>query len=218
MHKILKEPVNGLTHLIAALVGIPGLALLLARSHGDLPKQVSLLIFGLSLILQFCASAAYHLLDLSAEKVTWLRRLDHVAIFLLIAGTYTPAAFNILSGGWRVGLLVAIWLIALVGVIFKVAYINAPRWLTVGLYLMMGWLVVIPIKLFWQLLPPGALTWLALGGAFYTVGAVIYLLKRPNFFPGVFGFHEVWHLFVIAGAASHYLLMLNYVVPYQRLM
>lgn len=217
MRRFLKEPVNGLTHLITALAFIPGAILLLTRADGDTPKQASLLIFGLSLILMFSASAAYHLLVLSPEKTVWMRRMDHTAIFLLIAGSYTPIVFNVFTGSWRSGMLIAIWAIAAVGIVFKLFFVNIHRGISAGLYLLMGWLAVIGAGQIWKFLPMGGIIWLVVGGLFYTVGAVIYATKRLDFFPGVFGFHEVWHLFVISGAVSHYFLVLNYVVPFQRL-
>src|SRR3990172_4039518 len=206
MRRFLKEPVNGLTHLLTALAFIPGAILLLVRTDGDPPKQASLLVFGLSLILMFAASAAYHLLAVPPEKTVWLRRLDHTAIFLLIAGTYTPVVFNVFSGGWRAGMLIAIWTIAFVGIIFKLFFVNIHRGISAGLYVLMGWLAVIGAGQIFKFLPAGGIVWLLVGAFFYTVGAVIYATKRLDFLPGVFGFHEVWHLFVIAGAVSHYFL------------
>ncbi|MBI4772324.1 MAG: hemolysin III family protein [Chloroflexi bacterium] len=213
MSRFLKEPVNGLTHFATALVCVPGAVVLWQSGEGNLPRQISLLIFGLSLILMFAASAAYHLLDVSPRRVLWLRRLDHVAIFVLIAGTYTPVTFNALSGGWRSGMLIAIWTIAAAGIAFKLLYVNVHRAISAGLYLAMGWLAMIAAGQIYRALPPGGILWLLIGGLFYTLGALIYATKWLDFFPGVFGFHEVWHLFVMAGAASHYWLVLRYVAP-----
>jgi hemolysin III len=208
-----REPVNGLTHLVAGLIALGGLVALLFVGRGNTPRQVSLLVYGVSLMLMFFASAAYHLVKARPEVVKVLRKLDHSAIYLLIAGTYTPICFNMFTGFWRDGMLAIIWSIALVGIIFKIFIINAPRWLNAGLYLLMGWLSLLTIGQMLAHLPVGALIWLLAGGVFFTLGAVIYITKILDFVPGVFGFHEVWHIFVILGALSHFIVILIYVAP-----
>jgi hemolysin III len=213
----LREPVNGLSHYAAAILAVVGLGVLVFASRTDFQKQASFLVYGMSLTLLLLASAAYHLIKASPDRIKLLRRIDHSAIFILIAGTYTPICFNVLTGFWRWGLLSIIWAIALVGAGFKIAFMSLPRWFTALMYLGMGWLGVLGISELVQVFPVGAVIWLAAGGLFFTVGAVIYVTKRLNFIPGVFGFHEVWHLFVVAGCACHFLVMLVYVVPYPRL-
>jgi hemolysin III len=208
-----REPVNGLTHLFGALLAVFGLAILLIVSTGDLLKQSSLFIYGISLVALLSASAAYHLVKASPQTVQWLRKLDHSAIFLLIAGTYTPVCINLLSGFWQWGMLAIIWSIALLGTLSKMLWINAPRGLSAAIYLVMGWLGVIGGKELVAALPPGALALLAAGGLAFTLGAIVYITKIFDFAPGVFGFHEVWHIFVLVGCACHYLLMLFYVAP-----
>jgi hemolysin III len=136
----------------------------------------------------------------------WLRRLDHAAIFVLIAGSYRPSALIAMPprfSGWGWTLFGLVWGVAVAGLIFKLLWINAPRWLSTALYLAMGWLVVLAIVPVAKSLGVTNMSWLGLGGAFYTVGAVIYATKRPNPWPGVIGFHELWHLFVLAGWACH---------------
>jgi hemolysin III len=214
MTQYFREPVNGLSHFFAALLAVFGVVILLAVSYGNPLKQSSLLIYGISLVALLSASAAYHLVKASPDTIQWLRKLDHSAIFLLIAGTYTPVCINLLSGFWKWGILSIIWGIALVGTILKIAWINSPRALTTTIYLGMGWLAVLGGRELLEALPPGALIWLASGGLFFTLGAVVYVTKIFNFFPGVFGFHEVWHIFVIAGCFCHYMLMLLYVAPH----
>ena len=213
MTRIFREPVNGLMHLVAGVIALGGLVALLFVGRGDTPRQVSLLIYGISLMLMFFTSAAYHLVKARPEGVKVLRKLDHSAIYLLIAGTYTPICFNMFSGFWRGGMLAIIWSIALGGIVFKIFIINAPRWLNAGLYLMMGWLSLLMIGQMLAHLPVGALIWLLAGGLFFTLGAVIYITKILDFVPGVFGFHEVWHIFVILGALSHFIVILIYVAP-----
>lgn len=211
MRSKLREPVNGLTHLAAAVAALFGLAALLLMSGDEPLKLFSLLVYGLSLVLMFSASAAYHIAWSGPKLNGLLRRFDHSAIYLLIAGTYTPICLHFFSGFWRGPLLWIIWSMAVVGITIKVFLVNTPRWVTAGIYLIMGWTAVFGIQEIMRQLPVGALVWLFLGGLFYTVGAVVYIFKKPDFFPGVFGFHEVWHIFVILGSASHFFLVLLYV-------
>jgi hemolysin III len=210
----LKDPVSGLTHLAGALLSVVALVLLvcLAVRIGTAWHVVAFAIFGASLILLYTASSLYHLLPLSERGNRVLRRLDHIMIFLLIAGTYTPVCLIPLRGGWGWSLLVSVWTLALAGVVLKLFWLQAPRWLSTGIYLFMGWLIVVAFWPLIQTVPPGGVIWMAVGGLFYTVGAVIYGLKRPNLIPGVFGFHEIFHLFVIAGSFSHFWMMLRYVL------
>jgi hemolysin III len=136
-----------------------------------------------------------------------------MTIFVLIAGTYTPFCLLALDGGWRWGLLGLIWSLALCGVLLKVFWMDAPRWLSVVLYLGMGWVAVIAAPALFRAVPPGGITWVLGGGLVYSAGALVYGLKRPNPVPGVFGFHEVWHLFVLAGSACHFWAVLRYIAP-----
>src|SRR5215217_8337295 len=211
----LREPVNGLTHLAAGLLAFVGLAVLVATaaSAGRTDQLVAFGVFGVSLISLYAASTLYHLLPLSPVGVARLRRLDHVTIFVLIAGTYTPFCLLALDGGWRWGLLGLIWGLALCGVLLKVFWMDAPRWLSVVLYLGMGWVAVIAAPALFRAVPPGGITWVLGGGLVYSAGALVYGLKRPNPVPGTFGFHEVWHLFVLAGSACHFWAVLRYIAP-----
>jgi hemolysin III len=213
--KWLREPINGLTHLAGGLLAVVGLVVLLATaaSAGRLDQLVAFGVFGLSLITLYTASTLYHLLPLSPTGVARLRKLDHVAIFVLIAGTYTPFCLLALDGGWKWGLLCLIWGLALCGVLLKLQWMDAPRWLSVLLYLGMGWVAVIATPALLQAVPAGGIAWVVAGGLVYSAGALVYGLKRPNPLPGIFGFHEVWHLFVIAGSACHFWAVLRYVAP-----
>ena len=214
MLKKLRDPVSGLTHFGAAIASAFGLAVLLvvARDAGE--RQVPLLVYGCSLVLMFSSSAAYHLVKSSPKVEEILRKLDHAAIYLLIAGTYTPICLHFFTGFWRWGLLAVIWSMAVIGIAVKAFIINAPRWLTAGVYLAMGWLSLLAIREMLIAMPLGALVWLLVGGLCFTVGAVVYSTRRPDFFPGVFGFHEVWHIFVILGALSHFVVMAAFVAPH----
>lgn len=217
MWKIFREPVNGLTHYFAAVAAVVGLAALVIVSRDDFLKQMSLVVYGASLILLLMASASYHLIQGAPQRIQFLRKLDHTAIYFLIAGSYTPICYNVLTGFWRWGLLTIIWTMALVGSGFKIAFIKTPRLLSAAPYIVMGWLGVMGGSELFRVFPAGALALLAAGGLFFTVGAAVYVTKTLNFVPGVFGFHEVWHIFVIAGCLCHFLVMLLYVAPIARI-
>ena len=213
MIKNLREPVNGLTHFFTAIVAIAGLAALLFAGRGNPGKEFSLAIYGVSVILLFAASAAYHMVKAKPGVIEILRKFDHSAIYLLIAGSYTPICFNMFSGFWKWGMLTIIWSFALIGIGIKIFIIKAPRWVTTGVYLSMGWMAIFALKEMLAVLPIGALLWLAAGGIIYSLGAVIYATKIFNFVPDKFGFHEVWHIFVILGALAHFIAILEYVAP-----
>ena len=213
MTKRLREPVSGLTHLVGVLLAVVALILLLVTASGRVDQLVAFGIFGFSLIALYAASALYHLLPLSPPAVARLRRVDHMTIFLLIAGTYTPICVLALEGGWRTVLLGLVWTLALCGIVLKLLWMDAPRWLSVGLYLAMGWLAVIAASAIFRAVPAGGIAWIIAGGLVYSAGALIYGLKRPNLVPGIFGFHELWHLFVMAGSACHFWVMLRYIAP-----
>ncbi len=200
----LREPVSGLTHGGAAVLAGAGLIPLVAVGWGDLARLTSLIVYGLSLVTLFAASAAYHLVQAAPEIIQRLRKLDHSAIYVLIAGTYTPFCVNVFTADWRWIVLAVIWALAGVGVAVKVFTLRSPRWLTAGLYLLMGWIGVIPLALDAGGFDLQTVAWLIAGGLAYSLGAIVYVTKRFDFWPGRFGFHEVWHLFVIAGAACHF--------------
>jgi hemolysin III len=167
-----------------------GLIVLVATATGTgrLDQLVAFGIFGLSLVALYLASALYHLLPLSPLGVARLRKLDHVAIFVLIAGTYTPFCLLALNGGWRWGLLALIWGLALCGASLKLLWMSAPRWLSVALYLGMGWAAVIAAPELLRVVPTEGMAWVLLGGITYSAGALVYGLKRPNPVPGVSDF------------------------------
>lgn len=213
--KRLREPISGLTHLAGGLLASVGLIVLLdmAASAGRTDQLVAFGVFGLGMIVLYTASTLYHLLPLSPAGVARLRRVDHMAIFVFIASTYTPFCLLALDSGWRVGLLVLIWGLALCGVLLKVLWMGAPRWVSVMLYLGMGWLAAIAAPVIFRAVPAGGMAWVLGGGLLYSAGAFVYGLKRPNPVPGVFGFHELWHIFVLAGSACHFWAVLRYIAP-----
>jgi hemolysin III len=213
--KRLREPINGLIHLAGGLLASVGLVVLLATaaSAGRADQLVAFGIFGFSLIALYAASTLYHLLPLSPASIARLRQADHMMIFVLIAGTYTPFCLLALDGAWRVGLLGLIWGLAMCGIVLKLYWMDASRWLSVALYLGMGWLALVAAPALFRAVPFGGMAWVLAGALVYSAGALVYGLKRPNLVPGVFGFHELWHLFVVGGSACHFWALLWYIAP-----
>lgn len=210
----LREPVNGLTHFFAAIVAAVGLIVLIVLGWKSVLKEISFSVYGISLILLFAASATYHMVKAKPKILENLRKLDHSAIYLLIAGTYTPFCVVMFQGFWQWGLLAIIWSLAIIGIVVKLFIIKAPRWLTAGVYIVMGWLCIAAIGEMLKVLPAGALAWLIVGGVIYTLGAIVYITKKLDFLPGKFGFHEVWHIFVILGALAHFIAVAVYIAPH----
>ena len=202
----IREPVNSLTHGLGAVGSLVGLILLLveAFSRGSVNHIIAFSMFGLSMILLYTASSLYHALPVKEKTLLLLQKLDHAMIYVLIAGTYTPICLLALEGTWKWGLFITIWTLALVGIIKKFLWMGAPRWLSTTFYLAMGWLAVIIFPSLMERLPLAFLIWIAVGGLAYTVGAIIYGIKKPNPIPNWFGHHEIWHLFVLAGTFSHF--------------
>lgn len=209
MFKKFREPVNSLTHWAGAVLALIGLIALLSVSWGTPSKMISLIIYGASLIFLFSASATYHTVNRKDKVLEIFRKVDHAAIFVLIAGTYTPFCVNAFTGFWQWGMLTIIWSLALAGIIVKIFYIRSPRWLNAGIYVVMGWLGIIGAGQVFTALPVWVIFWLVAGGVIYTLGAVVYSTKIFNFVPGVFGFHEIWHIFVILAAAAHFVAVLG---------
>lgn len=209
MFKKLREPVNSLTHWVGAILAVIGLIALLVVGWSTPAKLISLVVYGVSLIFLFSASATYHMVQVKDKALEIFRKIDHAAIYVLIAGTYTPFCVSALTGYWKWGMLMVIWSLAVIGIVVKIFYIRAPRWLNAGIYIVMGWLVLAVIGQIVANLSPWVLTWLIVGGVTYTLGAVVYMAKLFNFKPGVFGFHEVWHIFVLLAALFHFIAVLS---------
>jgi hemolysin III len=212
----LQEPASALTHLFGALASAAGLVLLLVFSRGQPAKAISLAVYGVCMIALFSASTLFHGLRAGPRARMFLNRLDHVAIFLLIAGTYTPIIYNLFPEGWRPELLTAIWLLAAVGSAYKLLSSRIHGFFNASVYPALAWAGVVPALLayrVWPVVTPQGALLLGLGGLFYMVGFVVYYRKRPDPWPAVFGHHEIWHLFVLAGSLCHYIFMLIFVVP-----
>ncbi|MFL5327814.1 MAG: hemolysin III family protein [Gemmataceae bacterium] len=212
-----RDPVSSLTHLGTSVFAIFVTLILWRLAGGDRTKRLSLLVFGLSAVVLYAASGTYHGIALprSSTTVDMFRRLDHTAIYLLIAGTYTPIFAVLLRGRRRVILLSLVWLLATVGMISKwVMSIAVDRW-TVSLYLALGWLSVLAARDLIRAVGWRGFSWTALGGLSYTLGAACELTRWPVIVPGVVGWHEVCHIFDMVGTALHVVFMIRCVVPYQ---
>lgn len=200
-----REPFSGLSHLLGAIAAVFGLIYMLFKNtNPSLEQTVAYTVFGISMAMMFSSSALYHLSNANEERLKLYRRIDHICIYLMIAGSYTPFCLLALEGQLAWNLLIAIWSIAAFGIVKKVFWLNAPRWLSTGIYVLMGWVCMFAIGPLIDGLPDGAFAWMLSGGLAYTFGAVIYALKKPSF-NQYFGFHELWHLFVLSGAACHFI-------------
>lgn len=211
-----REPVSAWSHFAGLLLALAGTVLLWHRSGGGrLDKRLSLLVFGLSLAFCYAASTLYHGVRLSGDRLESFDRLDHIGIFFLIAGSYTPLAWNLLAGRWRWGTLAVVWLITATASSLLVVSGTFPPMVTTALYLAMGWGSIACYAELAKVVTHRALWPLVAGGLFYSVGAVLNLLRWPPLWPGVFGVHDLFHLFVLAGSLAHYRLILRVVVPFE---
>ena len=208
---------RGYLHAGAAVAAAVGGSYLVAQSGDDRPRQLSLVVYGAALTLLFAFSAAYHVRTWTPARRVILRRIDHANIFILIAATYTPLAFNLLSGWWRVGVLGATWGVALVGVGIAVTGNRLGRWARTGLYVGLGWVALPSVGQMAAVLPWTGIGLIITGGALYSVGAVLYAGRRPDPWPRVFGYHEVFHVLTVAAAAVFYVVILVFVLPAPRL-
>lgn len=210
----IKDPVSALTHLFGALLSVVGLILLVhhAAIKVTVWHTVTFAIFGGSLILLYTASTVYHTLSVSDRATMVLRKIDHMMIYILIAGTYTPICLIPLRGvlGWS--LFGSIWGIAIIGIVMKGFWLNAPRWLSTLFYTIMGWLVIVAFLPLVETVPAAGIGWLVAGGILYTIGAVIYGTKWPKINWKFFGFHEIFHIFVLLGSFCHFWLMYRYIL------
>ncbi|WP_371380127.1 hemolysin III family protein [Sporomusa aerivorans] len=206
----MEENLNALTHGVGAIFAFAGLIVLLMSSwlHGDIWQLVSSGIYGTSLVLLFLASTLYH--SFRDERLKYIFKIfDHTAIYLLIAGTYTPFALVLFRGalGWTI--FGVVWTLALIGTVFKIFFVKRFKLLSTICYLVMGWLMIVLIKPLMDALPAAGLYWLIGGGLLYTIGALIYLCR---WFPYN---HAVWHLFVLAGSGAHYITIFCYIMSGQ---
>lgn len=208
-----RDPISSYTHFLGAALSVLGLVAMAANlflSPGvPMMVVVSCMLFCLSLIALYSASGFYHYSNAPAQVLVVLRKLDHAMIYVLIAGSYTPLLLNLLPRPGNVIFTVSIWGIALAGIVMKLCWITAPRWLGTSLYILMGWAIVVDIPALASV-PAVGIVLLVAGGLSYTIGGVIYALKRPNLSIG-FGFHELFHIFVLVGSLLHYIMVFFYI-------
>ncbi|KAJ49873.1 hemolysin III [Clostridium tetanomorphum] len=211
MFQKFRDPISGLTHLIGAFLSLIGMIILIKLSmyKESIWAIISFSIFGVSLLLLYTASSTYHIAKVSKKVINILRKIDHSMIYILIAGTYTPICILTLKGYLGFTLFTIVWFLAILGVIFKLFWFNCPRKLSTAFYIIMGWLVIFFIVPITKVLSLNGFMWLLLGGIFYTLGGVIYALKWPKINSKLFGFHEIFHIFVMLGSLCHYCLMLK---------
>jgi len=204
----LKEPLNGLLHLIGAIMAVPAMIVLIVLGHDSAWKVVSFSIYGTSLFLLYLFSTLYHWLPASAGgKHQVFRKFDHILIYVLIAGTYTPFCLITLRGVWGWTVFGLVWGLAIIFISLQAIFINVPRWITTLAYVLMGWSILIAIKPLVAGLQLQGLVLLVLGGITYSVGGFIYTVKKPNF-SETFDYHALWHVFVLVGSAFIYAVML----------
>ena len=200
------RPWSAITHGLGLLLAVLGTVLLLLRSKTAV-QYSSFTIYGISMISLYCASTLYHCLRTGIPMRRRLRKLDHCTICLLIAGSYTPICLLALEDSCGPALLTGVWVFALAGILLALFWITAPRWLTAGVYLCMGWLAVFALKPLSHALPLEGMAWLVAGGVLYSVGGVLYALKWPGRNNPRFGCHEIFHVFILLGSICHYINM-----------
>ena len=201
----MRDPVSSLTHLMGAILSIPYTAVLIgaAARQSSARHIIAFAVFGVSLFLLYATSAAYHMPRFSEKAIRILRRIDHMAIFVLIAGTYTPVCLLPLQGVWGWTFFGLVWVLAVTGIVLKTVWMQAPRWLSTVIYVFMGWLVLIAFYPLMQAVSATAVALLVSGGLTYTAGAVMYAVKWPPLRWRYFGFHELFHIFVLGGSCLH---------------
>ena len=215
--KHVKDPGSAITHFIGMLMAVfAAVPLIIKATHEPSPIYVvSIAIYAASLILLYAASTTYHTFDRSEKVNTILKKIDHMMISVLIAGSYTPICLLVLGGKLGIILLAIVWSIAIAGILIKAFWVYCPKWVSSVLYIGMGWTCVLAFTQILNNMSPAAFGWLLAGGIIYTVGGVIYALKVPIFNSRHknFGSHEIFHLFVMGGSACHFIVMYAFVLP-----
>jgi len=215
MQITIREPGSAITHFVAMMMTIfASLPLLLkAGMTSGSRNMTAVMIFTTSMILLYAASATYHSVNLTGKRLKIFKKIDHMMIFVLIAGTYTPICLIILKAPLGIRLLALVWGIAAVGILIKMFWVTCPKWFSSTIYIAMGWVCIPVFVPLWNSLPKAAFLWLLAGGIVYTIGGIIYAMKLPVFNARFkyFGSHELFHLFVMAGSVCHFIFMYLYV-------
>jgi len=215
MQITIREPGSALTHFVAMMLAVFAAVPLLVKAGLSTGSQnfVAMLIFISSMILLYGASATYHSVNVTGKQLYIFKKIDHMMIFVLIAGSYTPVCLIVLGGELGLQLLAVVWSIALVGIVIKACWVTCPKWFSSMIYIAMGWVCVFVFGQLWSTLPTAAFLWLLAGGIIYTIGGVIYALKLPIFNSKHTNFssHVIFHLFVMGGSICHFIFMYLYV-------
>lgn len=213
----IKDPGSAITHFIGMMMAIFAAVPLLIKAANEPSRLyiISLTIYALSLILLYAASTTYHTFDISQKVNTVLKKIDHMMISVLIAGSYTPVCLLVLKGRIGITLLAIVWSIAIAGILIKAFWVFCPKWVSSALYIGMGWTCVLAFTQILNSMSPAAFGWLLAGGIIYTAGGIIYALKLPIFNNKHknFGSHEIFHLFVMGGSACHFVVMYAFLLP-----
>ena len=216
MQITIREPGSAITHFIGMMLAVFAAMPLLAKAGmtGNSADVTAMMIFALSMVSLYGASTLYHSINVTGRVLKIFKKLDHMMIFVLIAGSYTPVCMIVLGGESGYKLLAAVWGIALAGILIKAFWVTCPKWFSSVIYIAMGWGCVFVFGELLATLPRAAFLWLLTGGLFYTVGGVIYALKCPifNLKHKWFGSHEIFHVFVMLGSACHFIFMYHYVL------
>jgi len=207
------ETVSFYSHLTGLIAAILGLLFLIIKTKNTPDLILVSLVYSISMCSMFAFSALYHATKNQDNATGIWRKLDHIAIFFMIAGSYSPLCYIYLTGAWRWSIIITVWSFVVCGILLKVFFIKAPRIFSTVLYLLMGWLALIPIVELIHIMPRFDFSLLLGGGASYSLGAIFYAIKKPNPLPGVFGFHEIFHLLIMVGAALHFIVIYLAVKP-----
>ena len=212
----MRNPVRGFMDATAAVASLVALVVLIALMTHDIPRMLSMIVYSLSLIALYTTSSLYHTIPWNPPWHQRMQRVDHSMIFVLVAGSFTPIAFNVLDGAWRASVLTVVWAVAIVGVVQKIVWPKVRAWFSITLQTSLGWFALVPFIELVRRLSGGALILIIAGGVLYTAGMILFTMERPRLSPRVFSYHEVWHVFVISASLLHFLAVLIYVVPYPR--
>lgn len=199
-----QDAFSAYTHLYGAFFAIIGLAFLIWRATPHIPLIIVSAVYACGAILMLLSSAFYHAFKKAENQSGILRKLDHISIFVMIAGTFTPLCYGYLTGAMRWSIISAQWLLVIVGFFQSIYFIKAPRIVTTIIYLLMGWMAVVPIKQLITNMTTHSIILLVSGGVAYSIGAICYMVKKPNPVKGFLGFHEIFHLFILIGVVLHY--------------
>lgn len=215
MDKYLREPINSITHYAGALLSFVALIAMLAKviiSGASSIAILSVVIFGISLILLYATSGTYHGIISNKKVITTFQKLDHSMIFVLIAGSYAPFCLLAIGGKFGITMFSIMIAIAILGIIFKLCWFSCPSWVDSAMYIGMGWVAIFMLKPLAAILPSLSLFWLILGGVLYTIGGVIYAINSSKLRIGSWGAHEIFHIFILLGSLSHFICVFTYVI------